>query len=269
MRDALDKFYTAETVAKHCIEKTLEIFTNSDIIVEPSAGGGAFSNNIPDCYAFDVSPTIDSVIAKNWFSVSKDDFPSYTTMLVIGNPPFGQRSALAKDFIKHSINNLSATTIAFILPKTFNKRINQTVFPANWRLIHKIELDREESTFTLYNSHDLYIPCDYFIWTNDINIMPSVDLREQKVEAPEEIVFLPRNSPDAQFTINGNNGRVKDISEVTNPKAEHYMKVSENFDKEEIISKLKRLDYNFHSSVNGGIAWVNKEDISRAFRNTV
>lgn len=41
----------------------------------------------------------------------------------VTNPPFGVRSTLAKTFIKHSIN-LGAETIAFILPKTFNKRLN-------------------------------------------------------------------------------------------------------------------------------------------------
>lgn len=265
MRDSLDRFYTKSNVAKRCIDAVLEITDDYDLIIEPSAGSGAFSKHLPKNYAFDIFPTDDSIIEKDWLSVEKSYFSDYEKLLVIGNPPFGTRSSLAKKFISHSINNLNACTIAFLLPKTFNKLTSQNVFPENWRLIKILELSKNDSTFNLYENNDFFIPCDFFIWTSRDDLLQGEDLRKRKNSIPEEIVFMPRGSADADFTINGNNGKIKEISDVTNSKAEHYIKVNPLYDKDEIKGFLNNLKYDFHSSVNGGVAWINKDDIAYTF----
>lgn len=265
MRDQLDRFYTKNEVAKECIDEVFSISQDFDVIVEPSAGGGAFSSQIPECWAFDLYPTHPSIIKKDWLTVEKEEFIEYSKMLIIGNPPFGTRSTVAKAFIKHAIVNLHASTVAFVLPKTFRKRINQKVFPENWRLIKIVELDKKSSTFELYDNEDIFIPCDFFIWTSRNDLMPKVDLRKKNVETPEELIFVSRGSIEADFSINGNNGKVREIEQITNPKAEHYIQVNNLYDKDEIKSFTQTLNYDFHSSVNGGVAWINKEDISEIF----
>lgn len=270
MRDDLDRFYTKPEVARQCISTVRDLITpvyngiEDFITIEPSAGGGAFSNQIDGCYAYDLSPSDPRITRKNWLEVKKEDFPDNTKKLIIGNPPFGNRSSLAKRFIKHSIR-IDPAVIAFILPSTFNKRINQKVFPENWRLVGVKGLDRDESVFSLVDSGDIFIPCDFFVWTNDPLILPETDLRKKAIEVPKELSFVSRGSMDADFAINGNSGKVKRIEEITNPKAEHYIKVNEGYDKEAIILFLQNLPYQFHSSVNGGVAWINKEDISETF----
>ena len=42
---------------------------------------------------------------------------------------------------------------------------------------------------------------------------------------PKEFMFLPRGSKDADFVINGNSGKIKKVSEVTNSKSEHYIRI--------------------------------------------
>lgn len=268
MRDDLDRFYTKSTVAKNCIDAVFSITNDFDIIVEPSAGGGSFSDLLPSCQAFDLAPTKNGIVQKDWLTVDKNYFKDYTNMLIIGNPPFGVRSVLAKNFIKHSIHSLEANMIAFILPRTFNKKITQKIFPSNWRLLKVISLDRGSSTFDLYGEEEIFIPCDFFIWTSRSDLMPGVDLRKTDVTKPEEIIFVPRGADIADFTINGNNGKVKELNEVTNPKAEHYIQVAPSYDIDEVKNFLKNLVYDFHSSVNGGVAWINKDDISEAFNRT-
>lgn len=268
MRDQLDRFYTKTTVAKQCIDEVFNISDDFDLIVEPSAGSGSFSKQIPNCQAFDLSPTDSSITQKDWLTVAPTDFEDYDKMLVIGNPPFGVRSVIAKEFIKHSIHVLHASTIAFILPKTFNKKINQKLFPNNWRLIKTVELDKKSSTFELYEEDDIFIPCDFFIWTSRTDLLPEINLRKKEVQKPDELIFIPRGSEKADFSINGNNGKVKELEQITNPKAEHYVQVNPLYDKIEIKEFIKTLTFSFHSSVNGGVAWINKDDISETFNET-
>jgi len=169
----------------------------------------------------------------------------------VGNPPFGQRSSLAKAFIKHS-RAIGAETIAFILPDTFSKISNQseTLFPKDWRLI--VEHKLSDSNFIIENDKIYYVPCTFYVWTKrpgDIN------LRQVKELPSEDFSFLSRGSTDADFTINGNSGKVKQLSEVTNSKAEHYIK-AKNKTKEELIEIFNSLNYTQYSSVNGGNFWI-------------
>lgn len=58
---------------------------------------------------------------------------------------------------------------------------------------------------------------------------------------------------------------MKELNQVTNPKAEHYIKVSESYNVEEIKKEFSNLKYDFVSSVSGGVAWINKDDIYAAW----
>lgn len=253
---SIDKFYTQTQVAKECIDLIPDLETY-DTIVEPSAGDGSFSKQL-QCIAYDIEPESEDIIQKDWFTVDKIEGKH---ILVIGNPPFGSRSTLAKNFIRHS-QKLGAETIAFILPDTFSKLTNQslTLFPKKWKLIveHKIS----NSNFIIQDSLKPYhVPCTFYVWTTrDSNI----NLRQVKIEQSKDFDFLPRGSENADFTINGNSGKVKELHEVTNSKAEHYIKAKEK-SVEELKEIFRNLDYTFLSSVNGGNAWIGQQDILKAY----
>ena len=59
-------------------------------------------------------------------------------------------------------------------------------------------------------------------------------------------------------------GKIKEINEIKNPKAEHYIK-AKNKSKEELIFIFSNLSYNFKSSVNGGNAWIGQQEILEAY----
>lgn len=109
----LDKYYTPVELAKYCIDKIYEIIGEENIteIIEPSAGNGSFSLQIPNCIAYDIEPEHDSIMKQDFFEL---DLPYKEGRLIIGNPPYGNRGNLARDFFKHSIT--MAEYIAFILP---------------------------------------------------------------------------------------------------------------------------------------------------------
>lgn len=252
---SIDKFYTPATVAKECIDLIPDL-ESYDLIIEPSAGNGSFSSQLK-CIAYDIEPENEDIIEQDWLTTKSFKGEH---ILVVGNPPFGLRSSLAKSFIRHS-QSIGAETIAFILPDTFSKLSNQSLslFPKNWKLI--VEHKLSNSNFITQNKKPYYVPCTFYIWTKRES---NINLRQVKIEQSEDFIFLPRGSEDADFTINGNSGKVKELNEVTNTKAEHYIKAKKK-SKEELKEIFKNVNYTFLSSVNGGNAWIGQQDILKAY----
>ena len=99
--DALDKYYTTDEAARYCmdmfcetVEQTLELDVCAHWWLEPSCGDGAFLKLFPEGrrLGIDLKPDIsgDDVIS--------DDFITWTPpegrrWMVVGNPPFGYKSA--------------------------------------------------------------------------------------------------------------------------------------------------------------------------------
>lgn len=250
----LDKFYTLPEVAKTCIN-LIEGLDEYDFCIEPSAGNGSFSKQLKNCKAYDIAPEVDGVEKKDWFEVEKQN----GRFIVIGNPPFGTRNTMSKNFIKHAVS-IGATTIAFVLPDVFSKLSNQpkTVFPDEWRLI--VEHKLPDNSFTL-EGEIYHVPCTFYVWTKE---QGELNLRQVKIEPTDDFIFAKRGCSNADFTINGNNGKVKELSEVTNEKAEHYIK-AKNKSVDELKILFKKCDFSFLSSVNGGNAWIGQQEILKAY----
>ncbi|MGZ9431729.1 hypothetical protein [Mycoplasma sp. CB776] len=261
MQIKLDQFYTKKAIAKKCISK-IDNLEQYSIIIEPSAGEGSFSDLLNNVIAYDIEPKNSNIIKQDFFSV-KINKPNTEKILIIGNPPFGYRSSLAKKFIKHSID-LNASTIAFILPNTFSKITNQStsLFPKEWKLVTEWELPK--NSFFIYHKDQkevYHVPCTFFVWTK-MTENKQKDLRKKKPTIiPKEFVFLPRGSQEADFTINGNSAKIKSLQEVTNSKSEHYIKVKENYDIELIKNEFRKLVFKPKSSINGGNYWINQDEI--------
>lgn len=255
----IDKFYTQYNVATECINLIPDL-DSYDLIIEPSAGNGSFSKQL-NCIAYDIEPEDSSIIKEDWFNVKKFN---YNHILVIGNPPFGSRSTLAKNFIKHA-REIGAETIAFILPDTFSKLSNQskTLFPENWRLI--VEHKLSNSNFIIENNKNYFVPCSFYVWTRRPGV---INLRQVKEEKVDDFEFLSREDKNADFSINGNSGKIKEIKDITNPKAEHYIK-AKNKSVEELKAIFSKLNYQTISSVNGGNYWIGQQEILKAYKEYI
>lgn len=296
-RDKLDRFYTPASTVEKCLS-VLSI-DDYDIIVEPSAGAGAFFHRLPSrTQAYDISPQADGIHKRDWLEVSREeisdsskdnaqaglslvstDIAAAARILVVGNPPFGVRSSLAKKFISHAID-IGADTVAFVLPDTFSKRTNQRCFPNDWRLVCIMPLSREECTFELHAEtadantntetataaeQNIFIPCSFFVWTVREDLCPDEDLRDRLVDQPSEYSFCARGDERADFALNGNNGKTKALNEITNPKAEHYIKAAAGINAETLRKIFDDIPFDFRSSVNGGVAWISQNDINKTF----
>ena len=156
--ERLDQFYTNSDVVDSCIS-TID-FDDYDIIIEPSAGDGAFYNKITgEKIGIDLEPRMDGLIQQNYLEFDRFIFTD-KKILVIGNPPFGKNSSLAVKFFKQSA--LFADTIAFILPRTFSKISIINRLPERFNL--KLEKILPSNSFHLPDGTIYDVPCVWQIW---------------------------------------------------------------------------------------------------------
>lgn len=152
---AFDKYYTPPTVARWCIEKTYEILGKENIkeILEPSAGSGSFSHQMPGCLAYDLYPQHEYIEQADFTTLEMDYKPG---RLFIGNPPFGGSTGkLIKEFYNKCCDN--GDYIAFILPSSYYW---------NYRRLYRFEIvysciietpytnEKLKTSFTIYKRND-------------------------------------------------------------------------------------------------------------------
>lgn len=85
-----NKYYTPNDLAKRLIETTIKVLVENGVtditdVIEPSAGSGAFSNQIK-CTAYDIEPECDGIIKADFL---EEPIEYKQGRLCIGNPPFG------------------------------------------------------------------------------------------------------------------------------------------------------------------------------------
>lgn len=189
----LDQFYTNPDVAKECVEllkKHIDI-KKYDLLLEPSAGDGAFLNNLPKNkrIGVDLDPQHPEIKKKNFF----DYFPKKgQKVITVGNPPFGKRSKLSIQFFQHA--SLFSDVIAFIVPLQWKKWSVQSQIPEGWELILDHQL--REKAF-IHNGKECGVRCSFQIWKKGNS--PSLRLTEKPVITHKDFdMFLYNNTPEAE-----------------------------------------------------------------------
>ena len=118
---SLDKYYTHPELAEACVSKFKDfIYVGTrDIVIEPTAGNGAFSDLFAksEIIAYDIFPEKEGIIQKDFFSLELDkEFPGANNLHFIGNPPFGNNADKVIPIVLQILNSNSAKSISFILP---------------------------------------------------------------------------------------------------------------------------------------------------------
>lgn len=218
----LDKFYTKSHVSLHLInvwkEKVL-LTDNNSLIIEPSAGNGSFYNILKQSFnvvAYDIKPENEEIIKQDFLSL---DIPN--NCHIIGNPPFGRQSSLAKKFIKKSCEH--ALSVSFILPKSFKKESYQRSFPLNYHLIHSEDLPR--NSFTI-DKKEYDVECVFQIWLRRDY--------DREVELEEEPLFdFVKKGEGVDFAIRRvgvNAGKISTNILDANIQSNYFIKIREDVD---------------------------------------
>lgn len=157
----LDKFYTRPQVADRLIDAACEALgldRATQVFLEPSAGSGAFSSQIPNVLAYDLMPESADIAKADFLEL----LPSWEKgkTVTIGNPPFGRRAKLAIQFINRAASHTDA--VCFILPNTFRRYNIQNALDDNLALIMDEDLD-EDNSFT-FEGDPYSLRCVFQIW---------------------------------------------------------------------------------------------------------
>jgi hypothetical protein len=156
----LDQFYTNPTVVKHVLG--LVNADSYDLIIEPSAGAGDFVNKLPrdKVIAMDLEPAAANIKQQNFFSFSPEKKEVSSSVLTIGNPPFGKNSSTAVKFFNHAAT--FSDCIAFIVPRTFRKPSVINRLDLNFHLV-KQEILKLDS-FYVPSGESYSVPTVFQVW---------------------------------------------------------------------------------------------------------
>ena len=233
-----DKYYTPIELARYCIDKTFEIIGEDNIseIIEPSAGNGAFSLQIPSHFAYDIEPEHPSIIKGDFLN---QNITYLCGRLIIGNPPYGRCLNMAQKFFKKSIE--IADYISFILPIS---QLNNTQSFYEFDLIHSEDLGEH-----IYTDHKLH--CCLNIYrrplNKELNKKPSVKLKDITIIRQDS-----KNYKESDYDIRmcywGDGTAGKILTNNEHYSAEYKIKIHNDKLKNKIIDVLNNI--NWHNELN-------------------
>lgn len=249
-RNCIDKYYTKPDISIKCVKTFKRVVKpkQTDVIIEPSAGNGVFIEPLKMVenakYFYDIEPEHKDVIKQDFLSFKwTEPEPAH----IIGNPPFGRQSSLAIKFIKKSAE--FASSISFILPKSFKKESMQKHFPLNFHLVHEEDVP-DKSFLVEGKEHD--VPCVFQIWIkkNEQRRIP------QKLE-PTGFRFVKKSeNPDIAIRRVGvYAGKVFEETQDKSEQSHYFIKLDDIED----IRKFKDIKYEHNNTV--GPRSISKQEI--------
>ena len=261
-RVTIDKYYTKISVVELCInyiKEYIPISFNQDLIIEPSAGNGAFIPSIKQLTKnhmfYDLEPSAAGILKQDYLLLDHIPCEKYARVHVIGNPPFGRQSSLAIKFIKKSCE--FCDSLSFILPKSFKKDSLKRAFPLQYHLL--FEQDLPAKSF-LVDSVEHDVPCVFQIW----------EKKEYEREVNEKIepcgfTFLSKNDkPDISFRRVGvYAGKVDTKIEDKSEQSHYFIKFTNGKSVEENVNKLQNIHFDFNNTV--GPKSISKQELIKEF----
>lgn len=240
-----DKYYTPRWLAKRLIDKTYEIIGLENIseTIEPSAGDGAFSEQIYHnvCLAYDIEPEANGIIKQDFLKL---DCGYLECRLIIGNPPFGDRMNLAKQFYKKSV--LLGDYIAFILPIS---QLDNSASLYEFDLIYS-----EDLGLVKYSGINLH--CCFNIYKRNhsgINEKPDYKLNDVEVkEYRRNGSYKKPTNWDYAICSWGNGSCGNKVEYVGQYAQEQYITITNEFYRDAIMKVCETTDWkNLYNSVAG------------------
>lgn len=265
-RNIIDKFYTNPDIAKLCIQEFQKYISiqENDILIEPSAGNGSFLNHFysmklsTNIVGFDIEPEHEKIIKQDFLLLNSSIFPQDKKIYILGNPPFGRQSSMAKKFIKKACE--FADSVGFILPKSFKKESLQTTFPLHFHLV--ATLDLPINSFLL-NEKEYDVPCVFQIWKKQT--MPREIIM---VEKPDFFNYVDKkDSPDLSFRRVGVYAGKIDKDYLTKSEQSHYfLKLDPKVDIDTFIDNYNKY-IKFESDNTTGPKSISKKELNKQLRN--
>lgn len=255
----LDKYYTKPLAVRHCIDALFaaNLDHEYDLVIEPSAGAGAFLHAFPhkNKIGMDIDPEHCGITRQDWLAYIPS--PKYRSILVIGNPPFGQYHSLSTAFIHHAMRYANVQTVAFVLPNVYKKYTRQRVIAPGWRIANIAALPR--NSFTLLGE-DYHVPSAFFIF----DYSQGKDLRCDPNKYSETKDFTFGRSDDFDIFVFGASPKKITKYPTANNRG-HYLKSKISVDR--LIDRIKSVDWVGCSAASGGVYWLTKYELLEQYNN--
>ena len=264
-----EAYFTSSQVAEQCVDFVDHTYAldSFDLIVEPSAGDGAFLRLLPEDkrIGLDIAPQEPHVVQTDFL----DWLPGHSgRILTVGNPPFGARASLAVKFIEHAAKY--SEVIAFILPMSFNKYTFTNRVPLNFHLVDSMNIS---DVFSL-DGNDVPVNTVFQIWQKrDVlrakqigaRSHPDFEMRHAHLSrvSPLQLQDL-RQGYDFAIAQVGNNFAPRDTSELT--KGSYWFIKAKCSDVQE---RFEALDFAFLDGMNLAHKSLSKADIIAAYETVV
>ena len=252
-----DSYFTSDTTARKCMNIITRTLPNTDnfIFVEPSAGAGAFFDLLPPDrrIGIDFFDRRDDYINSDYLTWYPKEDNNY---IVLGNPPFGVRGALALAFINRSL--LFAEYVAFILPMSFhsNGKGSNMKRVSNGHLIFS-EILEGESFFSPDNNKDIKVNTLFQIWKRGEGegIFPDYDISEYVdiytvCSSPDRLCGLDKiGTYDFYVSSSFFGNSLSTVYDFENVKYGSGYGIIIKKEKELILSAIEKIDWNSYSSL--------------------
>lgn len=231
MKDSLDRFYTHPKIAALCVRLAngYHDLTNA-VVIEPSAGAGAFLKLLP-------AQTIGLDLAPASLGIEQRDFLAYRpiylhrNVILVGNPPFGRSAALAIAFVNQAAQ--IGHTIAMVLPRSFRKASVQNRLDSRLHLVAEQILPPDSFVF---EDRPYDVPCVFQIW--------------RRTKQHREPVRLATSHPDFDFTgkdaaafavqrVGANAGRIKIDFAACSQSSHYFIKPRRST----VLDTMRRIDF--------------------------
>lgn len=234
----LDQYYTSEEDMIYCVNKTLDILQENGYAVseflEPSAGQGVFSNYLytsgKNVIALDIEPKAEGIIEADYLTY---DIEYKKDRLIIGNPPFGARLNLARQFYNKSVQ--IGDYISFILPIS---QLNNT------QTMYKFDLLYSEDLGELIFSGDRKVHCCLNIY-----VRPKNGLNKKKSFKLKDVEIVRQDSKrykDFEFDIRmcyWGHSAGKILKDDETYSGEYKIKIHNKALKDKVIAVLTNIDW--------------------------
>jgi hypothetical protein len=264
-RNTTDKFYTCQSAVELClnlVQEHITIAVDEDLIIEPSAGNGAFISGIHalsnTILFYDIEPDNEAILKQDFLELDTSHFTDFPKVHCIGNPPFGRQSSLAIQFIKKACE--FCDTVSFILPKSFKKPSLKKSFPLNFHLV--AEIDLPEKSF-LVNDREYNVDTIFQIWIKQDSLR----------ETPKDIepcgfVFTKMDKQDPDSTdisfrrVGVYAGKI-DTDVIKSVQSHYFIKFTNGKSLGENLEQLKQVTFAHNNTV--GPKSISKQELIAEF----
>ena len=242
----LDQFYTSKNIAKHLMEVVATRVPKEKRAhyLEPSAGCGAFLENLSSFTAFDIDPKSPGIIQADFLTLSpvEMNLPLSSEVCTIGNPPFGKLCGGAVRFFNKAAE--VSDTICFIVPRTFKKLSIQRKLNLNFWLDYEEDLPMDSF---IHKGKSYDVACVFQIWSRR-----SEKRRIETKTVSKYVEFVDKQ--DAQLAVRRVGfyaGRPNPLPERCSEESHFFLRPRDGVTVEELHFVIAELDFKDKCSTAG------------------